>query len=521
MTQLQKIRVLVVEDEIVVSEDLQQRLVGLGFDVAGAADTAADAIRLATAMQPDVALMDIMLHGRPEGIDAAERLRSELDIPVIYLTAHSDSATLQKAKLTDPAGYIVKPFEDRQLQVAIELAPMRHEMERKARRAARWLGATLSSIGDAVIATNTRAEILLLNPAAEKLTGWTQDEAAGKPCGEVVRLIRLRDRQPLDDPAARALRHGVVIRLDPDTVLLTRDGEQRRVDDSASPITDDTGKMLGAVVVLVDSTDRLAAQDTVRTLTQQVSNLLVEREKHEELSSELEAFAAAVSHDLRGPLRAIAGFTELLSKSNRERLDASGQKFLDRVHANAQQMGRMVEDYLAFLSSNREQLGHVTEVDLKHLAHGVFAELAALPGQKSTQFVCAALPQAWGDVPMLRQVLVNLLGNALKYSSQQEHPVVEVGATPGEDVHTFFVRDNGAGLDLTQAARLFEPFQRFHSAAEFPGTGVGLAIVKRIVERHGGRIWAQSQPGAGATFFFTLPARPTHRARGSLMLAAR
>lgn len=129
------------------------------------------------------------------------------------------------------------------------------------------------------------------------------------------------------------------------------------------------------------------------------------------------------------------------------------------------------------------------------------------PREKPASLECAMLPQAWDDEAMLRQVLINLLGNALKYSSQREQPVVEVGAIPGEDCHTFFVRDNGAGLDIASAVKLFEPFQRFHSAAEFPGTGVGLAIVKRIVERHGGRIWAESQPGAGATFFFTLPAK--------------
>jgi two-component system cell cycle sensor histidine kinase/response regulator CckA len=159
-----RIRVLVVEDEIVVSEDLQQRLRALGFDVAGAADTAADAVRLAASTRPDVALMDIMLHGRPGGIDAAERLRAELDIPVVFLTAHSDSATLQRASLTDPAGYIVKPFDDAQLRVAIELAPGRHEMERKARRAAPWPTATLTSNGNAVIATNPRVEGVRLFP---------------------------------------------------------------------------------------------------------------------------------------------------------------------------------------------------------------------------------------------------------------------------------------------------------------------------------------------------------------------
>src|SRR5258706_12292498 len=266
---LSEARVLVVEDEIVVSEDLQQRLVALGFVVAGAADTAADAIRLATSTLPDVALMDIMLHGRPEGIEVAEHLRRELDVPVVYLTAHSDSATLRRAMLTDPAGYVVKPFDDAQLRVAIELAPVRHEMERKARRVARWLTATFTSIGDAIVATNTRAEILLLNPAAEKLTGWTQDDAVGKPCGEVVRLVNHSTGQSLEDPVARTLRHGVVIRLDPDAELITPTGEKRYVDDTASPIIDDTGKILGAVLLLVDAPDRIAAEGREQVLTRE------------------------------------------------------------------------------------------------------------------------------------------------------------------------------------------------------------------------------------------------------------
>jgi PAS domain S-box-containing protein len=506
---LNKTRVLVVEDEIVVSEDLQERLAELGFEVAGAADTAADAIRLATTVRPDVALMDIMLHGRPEGIDAAEHLRRELDIPVIYLTAHSDSATLQRARLTDPSGYIVKPFDDEQLRVAIEVAPHRHAMELKARRVAHWLTATLTSIGDAVIATNPRSEILFLNPAAEKLTGWTQDDAAGKLCAEVVRLVNQITGQPLEDPAARALRHGLVIRLDPDTVLITRTGEERRVDDSASPITDKMGTILGAVLVVVDATDRLAEHTGVQALTHQVVQFLAEEERQEVLGAELEAFTAAVNHDLRSPLQAIAGCTGLLAESHREQLGVSGLLFLDLVRANAQQMSRMVEDYLTFLCWPRAQPLRREAVNLERIAQTVFADLPFMPGQKHARFVCATLPRTWGDEAMLRRVLVNLLENAFKYSAQREEPVVEVGAIPGEVLHTFFVRDNGTGLDLEKAAKLFEPFQRFHNAADFPGTGVGLAIAKRIVERHGGVIWAESQPGVGATFFFSLPAQPS------------
>ncbi|WGG48753.1 response regulator [Rugamonas sp. DEMB1] len=360
-----KIRVLVVEDEIVVSEDLQQRLVELGFDVAGAADTGAEAVAFAEATRPDVALMDIMLHGKPEGIEAATVLRDDLNIPVIYLTAHSDAATLRKAKLTDPAGYIVKPFDDAQLRVALELAPARHAMEQRARQAARWLSATLSSVGDAVIATNMRAEITLLNPAAEKMTGWTQDEAAGKPCAQVLRLKHHDTGALLEDPATRALRDGVVVRLDPDTVLVARSGAECFVDDSASPITDETGMTLGAVVVLVDATDRAHAHSRVQALTRQVAELMAEKDKHEAVSAELEAFAAAISHDLRGPLAAISGFSYLLAERHRERLDSSGQKFIDYVRTSALQMERMVEDYLAFLKSNREHVLTMEPVDLR------------------------------------------------------------------------------------------------------------------------------------------------------------
>jgi PAS domain S-box-containing protein len=506
-----KTRVLVVEDEIVVSEDLQQRLTGLGFEIAAAADTAAEAIELAGSTQPDVALMDIMLHGRPEGIDAAEHLRFQLDIPVIYLTAHSDSATLRRAKMTDPSGYIVKPFDDAQLRVAIEMAPIRHNLERKTRHAANWLSATLTSIGDAVIATDTEAVVLLLNPAAEKLTGWSQDEAAGRPCADILHLVSQSTGEPIEDPARSALRHGLVIRLEPDTVLITRRGEQRFVDDSASPIADASGKVLGAVVVLVDASERVAVQKHAQAMTRQVADLLAEQERHSLHEAELEAFAAAVSHDLRTPLNSIMGFSELLGAKYRDRLDIKGQLFLDQVRSSAIEMRRMVEDYLHFLKSNHGQTPDCVEVEICPLAHAIFSELTALPGRKPARFVCQALPPAWADEVMLRRLLVNLIDNALKFSHQRGLPVVEVGALPGGDADsavTYFVRDNGAGFDLASAAKLFEPFQRFHSAADFPGTGVGLAIVKRIAESHGGRVWAESQVGAGATFFFSLPRSP-------------
>ena len=360
-----KTRVLVVEDEIVVSEDLRQRLISLGFDVVGTADTAAEALTVAAATLPDVALMDIMLHGQPEGISAAEHLRSKLDIPVIYVTAHSDSATLQKAKVTDPAGYIVKPFEDAQLRVAIEIAPLRHEMEHKARRVANWMTATLTSIGDAVIATNIHAQILLLNPAAEALTGWSQEEATGKPSSEVLRLFNRKTQQPLHDPAARALRDGIVVHLEPDTILLTREGDMRLVDDSAAPIVDEAGRVMGAVVVLVDATNRVAVHSHVQELAQQLARLPSEKHDSGEISEELEAFAAAVSHDLRGPLRAAFSFSELLIERHHTNLRASERQLLDIIRSSTANMLHMLEDYSRILKLNHRKPSEFGKVEDK------------------------------------------------------------------------------------------------------------------------------------------------------------
>lgn len=505
---MNKIRVLVVEDEIVVSEDLQARLRKLDYEIAGAADTAADAISLARSTHPDVALMDIMLHGRPEGIEAAEHLKTQLDIPVVYLTAHSDAATLQRAKLTDPAGFIVKPFAEHQLRAALELAPYRHGVERKLRVLSGWLQATLTSIGDAVIATNVKGDVLLLNPAAEELTGWPRDEAIGKPCSQVLRLIDAKTRAPLEDPATAAMRYGIVIRVGGDTLLVRHDDSERYIDDSAAPIMDGAGEVLGAVVVFVDGAGRAAARDRLAQLTRQVEELLSEKQAQESRGSEIEAFAAAVSHDLRQPLNAVMAFSDLLARSYASSLDASGQRFLLRVRQSARHMNTMLSDYLDFLRASRNTPVRGGWIDMEEVTRKVYADLSGLPEQKPSQLVCAKLPPAWGDAGMVQQVIANLLGNAVKYSSRKDTPVVEVGAMDGADYQTYFVRDNGIGFDADRAENLFEPFQRLANVADFPGSGVGLALVKRILARHGGRIWAEGQRDAGATFYFTLPAQP-------------
>ena len=225
-------------------------------------------------------------------------------------------------------------------------------------------------------------------------------------------------------------------------------------------------------------------------------------------NQELDSFSYSVSHDLRSPLRAIDGFALILEEDYAERLDDEGRRCLKTVQGEAQRMGRLIDDLLNFSRLGRQQLIS-RRVDMEALARSVFEELKKEQPSRPVELTLGRLPHAVGDSGLLRQLLVNLLGNALKYSSHKEQSRVEVGAEVGDGMVTYFVRDNGAGFDMRFVDKLFGIFQRLHTDEEFSGTGVGLALVKRIVIRHGGRVWAEGKLGEGATFFFTLPAGTT------------
>jgi PAS domain S-box-containing protein/putative nucleotidyltransferase with HDIG domain len=254
------VKVLVVEDESIVSKDIQESLKGLGYTVCGTASAGEEAIKKAESLQPDLVLMDIVLKGDIDGVEAAETIRSRFHIPVIYLTAYSDEHTLNRAKVTEPSGYILKPFDERELHTTIEVALYRHTMQKKLKESERWFATTLKSIGDAVIATNTEGHITFMNPVAELLTGWKDAEALERDLNEV---FSVRDQDGcilIKNPVAKVLEDGVVVDLR-NNLLFNRDGTRLIVDDSAAPIVDDHGNIVGAVLVFRDVTERRKAED--------------------------------------------------------------------------------------------------------------------------------------------------------------------------------------------------------------------------------------------------------------------
>ncbi len=218
---------------------------------------------------------------------------------------------------------------------------------------------------------------------------------------------------------------------------------------------------------------------------------------------ELEAFAYSVSHDLRAPLRALDGFSQALLEDYVSLLDVQGRDYLRRVRAASQRMGRLIDDLLRLSRLTRAEM-HREMVDLSALARSIEAELRQEEPEREATFTIAENVIAWGDARLLRVALENLLGNAWKFTARKPHARIEFGLTREDGETIYFVRDDGAGFDMTYAGKLFGAFQRLHASSEFEGSGIGLATVQRVVRRHGGRVWAEGAVDQGATFYFTL-----------------
>ena len=259
-----KARILVVEDEMIVARDLQSTLIRLGFEVPAMAASGEDALLKVAAIRPDLVLMDIHLAGEMDGITAAEHIRQHQGLPVVFLTAHSDQATFQRAQLSQPFGFVTKPFEERELEIAVGMALYRHEVEAKLAHMERWLATTLRSIGDAVMATDLDGAVTFMNQQAETLTGWSLADARARPLGEVLRLVQAADHAPVGDLVARVLAENMVIELGPNTLLLARDGSELPVENSAAPIRDQAGSVSGFVIVFRDITARKQAEEQLR-----------------------------------------------------------------------------------------------------------------------------------------------------------------------------------------------------------------------------------------------------------------
>jgi PAS domain S-box-containing protein len=343
---------------------------------------------------------------------------------------------------------------------------------------------------DGIVVIDERGRIQRFNPGAERMFGYAEAEVTGK---NVSLLMPSPYRDEHDGYLARFLATGEkrIIGIGREVVGRRKDGTEFPIYLAVAEIRLGESRMFTGIIRDITEAKRAAERQAHLVTSLEASN------------KDLESFSYSVSHDLRSPLRAIDGFSRILGEDYAGKLDDEGRRLLNVIRDSSQNMGRLIDELLEFSRLGRKPLS-IGEIDMKHLVEEVLIELQSA-GERPPRLVLGALPPARGDATLLRQAWSNLLDNAIKFSGNRERPVIEVSGHENGAECVYCVKDNGVGFDMQYYDKLFGVFQRLHSEVEFRGTGVGLAIVQRIVTRHGGRVWAEGKVNEGATFYFALP----------------
>lgn len=487
--------ILVVEDEKIIAKGIEKRLKGLGYAVAGLIGNGEEAAEKAAGFAPDLILMDINLGGGIDGIETARRIQLKLDVPVIFLTAFSDDDTLQRAKKTEPHGYILKPYEDKDLQTAIEIGLYRHKMERRLRENEQWLASTLGSIGDGVIATNAEGCVRFMNPLAERLTGWAHDDAVGRPLSEVFRIFDEVTKEEKANPAYQTLKSGKPSELMANTILRAKDGTEHPVDHSASPIQDTQGQLSGTVLVFRDITERRQLEQNLR-----------QAQKMEAIGR----LAGGIAHDFNNIMMIISGFSDLLLDD--ENLSEEQREYIVNIQEAGKRAGALTQQIMAF---SRKQLLMPSVLNLNSVVRDMTVMARRLIGSsiELTTTMAPRLGSVKADPTQIGQIILNLVANARDAMPQGGNIAIttanvtmaagEVSFIPAGAYARLTVSDQGSGIPEDVLPQIFEPFFTTKSLGQ--GTGLGLATVYGIVKQSGGYIIVTSKLQQGTTFHVYFP----------------
>ncbi|HEY9649804.1 MAG TPA: response regulator, partial [Coleofasciculaceae cyanobacterium] len=409
----EKIQILIVEDERIIAINLKESLESLGYEVVAIASSGRKAIEKARLLSPDLVLMDIRLKGAMDGIEAAEQIWDNLQIPVIYVTGHSDRTTLERAKITAPFGYVIKPIKERELSVAIEIALQRYEREH-------LLTAILKGMGDGVIVVDKTCHIKSLNQMAEILTGWRLSDARNRQLGEVFKLIDEQTQYPIDNPIKTALQYDTTAPINTDTQLLKRNGTTLPISGNISPIKDNKGVITGAVLVFRDMSDAVAAATQRKRVEEAIRQQLEHEKKLNQFQSQI---IRTISHEYRTPLSIILACSQLLERNTNPLNEEKHFRNCQKIQSAVKYMVGLLENVLTFnqFESHRMAFSPI-RVNLEEFCNQLIEEHQFMSSEHhEIHFnLISAAPEctAYLDEKLLQQILGNLLSNAIKYSPE-------------------------------------------------------------------------------------------------------
>ncbi len=378
----------------------------------------------------------------------------------------------------------------------------REETAKRLRASEARFSGILDIASEAVISVDENQRIQLFNQQAEAIFGYAAHEVLGEPLNVLLPSRFRSDHYGHIERFARSSQSSRLMHHRGEVFALRKDGTEFPAEASISKLESDG--VLTFTVMLRDIAERRRAEAEIRKLNAELEERVAQRTAElAAANAELESFTYTVSHDLRSPLRGMDGFSEALAVDYAEELDETARHYIERVRAGSRKMAQLIDDLLAFSRVTRAELKYDT-VDLSEITAKILKELREREPARRARIHVGQGIVVNGDPRLLRIVLENLLGNAWKFTAKRPQAEIEFGMTRENGASTCYVRDNGAGFDMTYGEKLFKPFQRLHSATEFEGTGIGLATVARIVHRHGGQVWAESALDQGATVYFTV-----------------